>query len=113
MTTYTAYPLSSDIGQLDGSIEEWQDDLLVERSVSGKAKARALYPAKKRRFSVQHRMTSAQYGDFKTFYDSYRLLSFTFTWAGDGNAYTCIFGAAPTVRPIGVDFQISSTLVEQ
>lgn len=116
MPTYTAYPLPTEIGQLFGSTEEILDDIRVDRAVNGAAKVRAFYPNPKRRFNPQHRMTPTQYADFITFYESYRLVTFSFTpaWPPGRLPYTVMFEGAPRVSPeAGVDVSVSCTLAEQ
>ena len=100
MAAYPSYP------QLIDSREEWVDDLVADRSVSGGVKVRSMFTAKKRRFLLRHRLTKAQvYTDYlgtaanalQTFYDTNRALTVTMTWTPDATVYTCLFAGAPRV----------------
>jgi hypothetical protein len=77
-----------------GSDEQWADPILVSRARSGGVRARRLATEKKKVFKLVHGgLTTADKATFETFYDTNRALTFVFTWSGDGNDYTCIFGA--------------------
>lgn len=76
--------------------EEFADDLRADRSVAGGVKVRAFYTGTKRIFYVKHpNLTAAQRTTLTNFYNANRLLTFTFTWGGDGVTYTCVFGSGP------------------
>ena len=108
MATYPSF------GQLVGSTAEWVDDLQIDRAVNGSVKARAFYTAKKRRFVLQHLLNKADVGTLQTFYDTYRLVANTMTWAGDSVAYTVLFDGPPSVKPIGGPYsKVEVRLVEQ
>ena len=83
-----AYPAFT---QLLTSADAWQDDLKVDRAVDGTAKARAFYPGRKHQFSVRHTLVAADLATFLAFYDANRALEVDFTWAADGNVYSCLF----------------------
>lgn len=104
------YPTSSAMPQVLGSSEEWLDDLTVDQAVGGGARVRAMYPAKKRRFIVKHWCSAADRATLQTFYDTNRLLTFTFTWAVDAANYTVLFEVAPkftnTNSPIQSDCEV-------
>jgi hypothetical protein len=93
-----AYP---SLAQWTGSKDEWTDDIVLDRAVSGGVKARAFFTAKKRRFTLKHRLTAADRTTLETFYNANRLLAVTLTWAGDGNNYTCLFEQPPRFEYIG------------
>lgn len=116
MESYPSYP------QLTGSVEEWVDDLVADRSVAGGVKVRAMFTSRKRRFRLKHRMTAAEiYTSYagsapnalKTFYDANRLLTVTFTWAGDSVAYTCLFGGPPRITFQGPYADVEVELLQQ
>jgi hypothetical protein len=116
MAAYPSYP------QLYGSVEEWVDDLVADRSVSGGVKVRAMFTSRKRRFRLRHNLTAAEvytsYGGsasnaLKTFYDTNRLLTVTFTWAGDSVAYTCLFAGAPRITFNGPRADVEVELLQQ
>lgn len=113
MTTYTKYPLPSEIGQLDGSTRLIRDDILPIRSVNGKLYVRALYPTPKSAFRLHHLMTTAQYADFDTFYQTYSRVFFLFTFAGDNVQYTCCFAEPPQYNFTGTNVDVQVTLEAQ
>jgi hypothetical protein len=100
--------------QLIGSVEEWLDDVIVDRATGGTAKGRSFYTAKKRRFKVRHILAATDRAAFQTFYDTNRTLAVTFVWAGDGVTYTCLFEGAPKYQYLGAALtQIDVQLAEQ
>ena len=106
-----AYPT---LPQQIGSTEAWADDLVPDRSVSGGVKVRAFYTGVKRKFTVKHWLNATDLATLKTFYTTNRLLTFTFVWAGDGQTYTCVFGAPPTysvATPLNTD--VTVVILEQ
>jgi len=106
-----AYPSHA---QLIGSTEEWVDDVVLDRSVSGTVKARGFFTAKKRRFSVRHVLGATDRGTFQTFYNANRLLAVTFTWTGDGVTYTCLIEGPPRYVYIGNGWtDVDVKLIEQ
>lgn len=112
MASYPSYP------QLVDSREEWVDDLVADRAVSGGVKVRSFFTARKRRFILKHRLTKAQiYTDYlgtaanalATFYDANRTSAVTFAWTPDGGSYTCLFGGAPKftwISPMLADVEV-------
>ena len=97
-----------------GSVEEWVDDVSLDRAVGGSVKARAFYTAKKRKFTVRHVLNTADRATFQTFYNTNRVLAVTFTWTGDGQTYTCLFDGPPKVQSLTATLtQIDVKLVEQ
>jgi hypothetical protein len=100
--------------QLAGSEERFLDDLLFDRAVNGTAKVRAYYPARKRSFSLRHRLTNSERTTLLTFYDTNRLLNFTLTWSGDGQNYTCSFQGPPRFNyPGGVYVETEVPVAER
>lgn len=83
-----AYP---SFAQLLTSGDVWQDDLKMDRAVDGTAMVRAFYPGRKHQFAVRHTLVSADLTTFLAFYDANRTLEVDFTWAADGNVYSCLF----------------------
>ena len=99
---------------IEGSSEDWVDDVIVDRAVNGATKVRAFFTAKKRAFTVRHVLGATDRGTLQTFYDTNRALSVTFTWNGDGQTYTCLFDGPPKVHNLGGSLtQIDVKLVEQ
>ena len=95
MATYPAYP------HLIGSGEQWLDDVSIDRSVSGAAKARAFYTVRKRRFTLKHKLAASDLTDLKTFYDANRTLAVSFAWPKDAATYSCYFESPPQVEYLG------------
>jgi hypothetical protein len=90
-----AYP---SLTQLLNSTEEWVDDIVLDRAVNGTVKARAFFAAKKRRFVLQHDLSSTDRATLQTFYNTNRLLAVTLTWAADAQSYTCLFEGPPKIN---------------
>jgi hypothetical protein len=100
--------------QLHDSEEGFVDDLLVDRAVNGTVKVRALYTAPKRRWTLKHRLTTAQRDTLQAFYASYRTVTNTFVWAGNGTTYTFVFEGPPTYSyPAGLIVDAVVRIVEQ
>lgn len=93
MAAYPSYK------QLIGTDEVIYDDVVTDRVANGTVKSRAMYPAIKRGFKVRHRLTADELSNattgFMKFYTDNRLLAVTFTFAKDGQAYTCLFDGPP------------------
>lgn len=120
---YTSYPHPTNINghgdntkavfpQLDGSAIEWVDDVRTDRTMAGTAKTRSLYTSKKRSFRLVHRVSAASFADYETFYDTYRKIPFSFTWAGTGTTYTCRFAAVPRFTWNGMLVNIEAQLLQ-
>jgi hypothetical protein len=114
MPTYTAYPTPTQIGQLEGTQLMPRDDLQATRSVNGTLKVRALYPAPKNAFAVKHKMTLAQFADYRTFYGTYSRTLFDFTFAGDNTVYSnCAFAGPPTYTFSGMNVEVAALLEQR
>lgn len=92
MATYPAFP------QLADSVEEWIDDIVVDRASNGGTKARSFFTTKKRRFVVRHILGATDASTLQTFYDTYKTAANSFYWEGDRQTYTVLFGPSG-VRP--------------
>ena len=80
MAAYPSIPFSF------GSDAPIKDGIIVDRAMSGAGKARNLFTAKKRAFTLVHRAVSAtDKGTLETFYDTNSALSVSLTWT-DGTA---------------------------
>lgn len=74
------------------SDEQILDDIVIDRAVNGGVKARAFYTARKKVFRIRHKcLLAADRATLDAFYEANRLITFTFTWAADDVAYTCLF----------------------
>jgi hypothetical protein len=96
------------------SAEALIDDIQIDRASNGKPKARALYTAPKKEFTVVHEaLTSAERATLLAYYAANRLSSFDFVWAADGVSYTCLFGGAPRsqIAP-GLRWTVTTHLVQ-
>jgi hypothetical protein len=108
MAAYPSFP------QLIGSVEEWVDDVVLDRAVGGGVKSRSFFSAKKRRFLLKHTLDSTDRGTLQTFYDTNRALAITLVWAGNGQTYTCLFESAPKIEYLnGILANIEVRLAEQ
>lgn len=75
------YP--STIAQCEGSVEQWDDPLLLSISLANTARGRRLAPSKKRRIKVKHMyLTGAQVATIEAFYDANRNTNFQLSWQG-------------------------------
>lgn len=78
------------------------DDLVFDRAVSGRGRARVFFTEKKWRFVVKHRVKVADLTTLMTFYDTNRALVFQLTWLGPGpiqnTTFDCLFEAPPEVK---------------
>lgn len=86
--------------QQKASEVQWIDDLKLDRSVAGTARARSFYITKKRRFIVRHSLTDAQFLEFETFYDDNREEEINFHWCrdpDDAEPWVCIFEGPPSI----------------
>lgn len=92
MDDYPSYP------QLIGSELSPIDDIQVDRTRGGIAKARSLYSERKANGQLIHRLTPSEISDLMAFYDAHRIVKFNVLWNGDGQTYVCLFAAAPKIR---------------
>lgn len=90
MANYPSFPFL-----LDGSGEEWIDDINADRSVSGGVKVRSFFTAKKRRFTLSHLLNASDRSTLQSFYDTNRILLVTLTWTPDGQTYDVLFDGPP------------------
>lgn len=106
-----AYP---SLGQTMGSEPEIVDDVRIERATNGTLRGRALWPAQKRRFRIEHNgVAPAERDAVLSFYATHRATTFEFTWAGDGQVYVVVFARTPQHRPIGgLLWRVTCDLVE-
>ena len=109
------------IAQLDGSAIEWIDDIVTDRTVSGVAKSRALYAAKRRNFRLIHSIEQSGLAAYEAFYDAWRagttpfttkMAPFLFTWSGNMAEYTVRFAGAPRLSWTGTRIQIEAALLQ-
>lgn len=71
-----------------------EDDIAVERAIGGLAWGAAFYTATKARFRVTHVLNATDLATLRTFYNTNRQTTFSFTWQKTSTAFaTCIFGA--------------------
>jgi hypothetical protein len=75
-----------------GSDAEIVTDRVVTRDAGGTARASSYYDAAKRKFTVRHKLSTADVATLEAYYAANLVASFDFTWALNGTTYTCIFG---------------------
>ena len=69
-----------------GSDESIKDGVTVDRAMDGSGRARNLWTAKKRAYTLKHTaLTATQKGTLETFYDTNRAVPVSLTWT-DGTA---------------------------
>lgn len=103
---YPSYP------QLLGSRQIKLGGHKMERSQSGKPKIRVQYSQTRHEFEVVHELKTADKDALIAYYEANKHLAFDFTWAGDGQTYSCRFVDVPQDEPItGVYFSVTVRLV--
>ena len=93
MAAYPSY------NQVLGSLQNVLDDRVLDQDVNGAVHIRSFFPSRISQFMVKHYLTPAQLATLLAFYDTNRLLTFTFVWYVDNVTYTCVFGAPPKFVP--------------
>ena len=84
---------------LTDSTREPDDGHVVDYGQDGSARVRVLYSATQWAFDLRSApLTTAQRDSLLSHYAAHRLTSFTFTWPGGSDAYTCVYTARPIVR---------------
>lgn len=107
------YPFAAS-AQLLTSAEQWVDDIKADRAVDGTGYVRVFYPAKKHQFALRHTLNATDLATFRSFYDTNRGLTWTLTWGGDGNTYTCVFSSGVKVTYLGNGLaNVEATALEQ
>lgn len=104
-----AYP---SFAQTMSSTESYEDNILLDRASNGALYGRAMWTGAKRKFQIEHDLTSADAATMRTFYATNRALPVSFTWAGDAGTYTCLFEAPPSYTPLGLGWHVRVQLVE-
>ncbi len=104
---YPAFP------QLIGSKAEPKSGIRIDRGSCGDVRSQILYSADRKIFTVKHRLKSADKDTLDSFYNDFKALEFTFTWAADNQNYDCIFMDAPQYIPIGAGwFDVTAFLAQ-
>lgn len=73
---------------------------VVDRAVSGKPRFRSYYSKTRISWEVVHECENTDRDLLWQFYQDNKFVSFTFTWAGDGQTYEVRFTAPPQEQPI-------------
>lgn len=105
-----AYPT---YGQTVQSRESVLNDVSTERASNGDLRGRALWSATKRRFAVNHVLTSADKATYHTFYTTNAALAVDFTWQGNSTTYSCAFIGEPSYTPLGGGYWGVAVTLEQ
>ena len=80
-----------------GSVAEQDDGRVLVRATNGALKSRILYSSDKKKFTLNHRIKSADKTTLDSFYGTNKAI--TWTLAFDGGTSTCIFARPPQYRP--------------
>lgn len=80
-----------------GSVAEIEDGRELVRATNGALKQRILYSSDKKKFTLQHRLKSADKTTLANFYGTNSAISWTLVF--DGGTSTCLFSALPLYRP--------------
>lgn len=83
------------------SSEKWIDNVQLERASNGSLYGRSFWSAMKPGFDIEHELNTTDVATFKTFYNNNRTVPFDFTWARDGQVYSCMFVGQPQLVPMG------------
>lgn len=68
----------------------------IVRATNGALKIRALHTSEKYTFTLQHKLTVAQYGTLTDHYGSNTYGTFSYVWPGTaGGTHTVMYGARP------------------
>lgn len=108
MADYPSYP------QLVGSTKEAGYGTTVDRAESGRPRFRTFHSQAWAVFKILHEVNSkAEMQALLDHYTANKLLSFSFTYAADGQTYTVRYGSLPKTKAVEGDFRwtIESTLV--
>lgn len=92
-----AYP---SVAQRIGSVIEPDDGTRVSRAPSGKPIFRNYFSAARNVFRISHDCTNAEKLSIESHYSGDRMNGFSFTFSGDGVAYTVRYADAPKCTPI-------------
>ncbi len=104
------YPV---MGQGIDSTEVLVDLAMSERGNSNVLRKRDFSTSDKRVFTITHIVNSTDRVTLYNFYTTNRLVSFDFTWVGNGVTYTCMFTAPPSFINVGGSFwQVTQYLAE-
>ena len=93
------YPLSSVIPQIEGTAVLADSGKQMYRSASGKPRVRTYHTAIREDVVIKHYVDQTDKDTLEAFYNTNANISFTFTYAADGDTYTCYFTAAPKFLP--------------
>lgn len=105
-----AYP---SFAQHVGSDVRYLSDRVVTRDTGGGARASSFYDAVKRQFTIRHRLSAADLATLEAHWEANQTASFDFTWAGDSQTYTVIYGARGLqVSPGAVHHDVAVELEE-
>ena len=109
MATYPALP------QRIGSSKEVLGGYHMSRAVSGRPIFYNYYSQTRNVFNITHELSNSDKQLIDTHYGTDRMLGFSFTFAGDGVAYTVRYAEAPKCTPIeGANrWLVEVTLIEQ
>lgn len=113
MATYPVQPALSQPLSVN-SEEATLDDIQIDRATNGRPKARAMYTAPKKTFTLVHELaTAADKSTLDAFYLANRLLAFDMVWPSDGITYSCLFSGPPRIKAgVGRYFTITNTMVQ-
>lgn len=87
-----SYPIYN---QLLSTARDRRDDKRIDYTTSGGAYGRAFYTSAKRRFTVQHILSRAEYATLDTHYTDNRTTTFTFVWQLNNTSYTVMYESPP------------------
>lgn len=106
-----AYPIAT-IGE--GSEEILNSDQVVERSVSGKVRARSLSDNVFRTFKIVHdALTNVQKTAIDSDYIANKGNTFSYTWPISGLTYTVMYGGPPSFKALGGTYWATEVILEQ
>jgi hypothetical protein len=93
------YPLTAILPQIEGTVVLALSGKDVYRSASGKPRVRTYYTAVREDVVIKHYLDETQRGTLESFYTTNQNIAFTFTYAADGDTYSCYFTSAPKFIP--------------
>jgi hypothetical protein len=97
-----------------GSKATTQSGIRIDTASNGNPLAQILYSSDRKTFYINHTLDSTDKATLDTFYATNKALEFTFTWAGDGQDYNCIFMDAPQFVPRGASrYEVSVMMIQK
>jgi hypothetical protein len=90
-----------------GSSKQRLSGFQPRRASNGILRMRQMWPQDLAEFALEHWLDAAQETTLRTFYAANRLVSFSYTWPGDGTTHTVRFVAPPQYEVRGSGYVVA------